>query len=128
MKYSSTDIVVRMTSRLFLFAFAVFLLGVSMMAGPAPAIGAEDLEYSRSAGLNQEEWYDPTDWFNDAGPLTYQNDWIDYTYGSEDEIGSYGYYDGYYDPGLGTGQQYYYTDNWYEENEAGEYDSGLFDF
>ena len=48
----------------------------------------DDYEYEAGEGYHEEEWYDPGDWFNDDGRVSYETD-RDYDY-------DYGYDNNYY--------------------------------
>ena len=54
----------------------------------------EQYEWEAGEGYHEEEWYDPSDWFN-------VNSGTDYEYDYDDH-----YYGGYYDDGI-------YDDDWY---------------
>ncbi len=116
--------------KIFSFVIAAFFIAALTQAMPAKAVDWSEWEYEAGEGLHQEEWYDPTDWFDTAGEgISYETDWYDYSYGYNEPYGSYGYYDydyyepysyyGYYEP---YDYDYsYYTNDWYG-------DEGLFDF
>jgi hypothetical protein len=87
----------------------VMLLAALIVSSPASAQDAWD---NFGQGWN---WYDT----NDLASIANENDWLNYSYGS-DEGRIFGYYgDEGYDRNYG-----YYTKNWYEENK----DRELFDF
>lgn len=138
-------------------------VGLALSAAPASAQyygGADrddgDLEWDPTWGLHEEEWYDPSDWFDDdtgvdvedVGGYGYgmYDDGSPYygDYGSYDTPGSgtgYGYYDvgpydpydfGAYDTDYGYGRYDYgtvgYTDDWYDDDFMDDwYDGGSFD-
>lgn len=61
-----------------------------VFCAPATAwsIDESEYEYEYYEGLHEEEWYDPSDWFDDPSEdISYETDWYDYTYG-------YDWYDG----------------------------------
>jgi hypothetical protein len=47
-------------------------LALSLVALPAPA--QEEWEWEAGEGYHQEEWYDPTDWMNEDGMVSYEYD------------------------------------------------------
>jgi len=97
------------------------------------AIDKSEYEYEYYEGLHEEEWYDPTDWFNEDEEqgINYETDWYDSTYGYDDS--AYGYNDDsntFYNPGYYDYYDYYndydgfgypdynynyYTDDWYDD-------------
>lgn len=121
---------------------ATTLVGV-----PAQVHADDEWEYEADEGLHEEEWYDPTDWFNDDNRVSYETDWDDYydddyntydnTYANYDTYGydydSYydGYYDGFNDDKFGAdatnasyGDAYYdgYYDGYYDQQSDYNYD------
>ena len=52
----------------------------------------EGYEWEAGEGYHEEEWYDPSDWFDDDSTVDYEDDTYDY-----------GYYDDYYSPYYGWG-------------------------
>ena len=117
-----------------LVLFSILALLV-YLPGAAHAFDASEYEYEADEGLHEEEWYDPSDWFDTPGEgISYESDWYDSTYGYTDDYyddNLYGYYgNGYYDYGndfydapYGAGYDYdynYYTNDWYR-------DGGVFD-
>ena len=79
--------------------FAAALM-ITLIAAPAAAQPYDDdgsvdeeYEYEPGEGIHEEEWYDPSDWFNDDGRIDYEND--TYGYGSGFYDGLYGYYGPY---------------------------------
>lgn len=116
------------------FAFALFLSGAAYAQERQNQpdqiqMDRSEYEYEYYEGLHQEEWYDPSDWFDEEGEgISYETDWYDYTYGygdyyDEDIYGYYGddfYDEDYYDFGYEDFDDYdydYYTDDWYEDDE-----------
>jgi hypothetical protein len=96
----------------------------------------DDVEYEWEPGEGKhvEEWYDPSDWFNQDDVTDYEVDTLDYdnyagTYTTFDYDAYYdGYYDGYFDDAFGydnweaawdPGYSQYYTAGYYD----GYYDS-----
>ena len=84
-----------------------------------------DYEYEPGEGLHQEEWYDPSDWFDTGEGIDYETDWDNYYYGYDEYDDwnndySYSPYYGYApDDPYGLYDQYeydYYTDQWYEDD------------
>ncbi len=66
----------------------------------------DDYEYETDEGLHEQEWYDPSDWFDTDNGIDYEYDYdpfySDYDYYDpyyyDPYYDSYGYYDDYYDP------------------------------
>lgn len=92
-----------------LFAIAACLL---LAVTAAPRILADDeYEWDPTWGLHEEEWYDPSDWFNDDGKIDIE------------DVGTYGYDDTYYGDTMWSDYGYYndygydYTD--YDTNTTG---------
>lgn len=100
-------------------AMAVFLMALGQ---PGTATAQEGWEWEPDEGYHEEEWYDPSDWFDDDSTVDYEYDWDDYGYGYNDyAYDEYDYGEGYYDDyGYGYDDDWYYTDDWYE-------DEGVFD-
>lgn len=77
------------------------------------AIAGEDYEWDSTWGLHEEEWYDPSDWFNDDNSVDYEDDGYDDSYYTDTYWDSYDYYGDYgydytgYDPAV-VGDDYYY--------------------
>jgi hypothetical protein len=84
------------------------------------AIADEDYEWDSNWGLHEEEWYDPSDWFNDDDEIDYEDYGYDDNYYSDPVWDSYDYYGDYgydytdYDPVV-TGYDYYYQ--WSPEDQ-----------
>lgn len=106
--------------------FAISALCASAYAGAA--IADNEWEWDSSTGYHEEEWYDPSDWFNDDNDIDYEADYYDgydpdyysaddYDYTSDD-YQMYGYEgdDSMYYPDY-YGYDYY-TNDWYD-NEPG---------
>jgi hypothetical protein len=106
--------------------FIVIAFAAALLALPPATLEAAEWEYEWDEGLHKEEWYDPSDWFdNDAG-IDYESDWYNYTYGynyypyNSDGVAGYygdddlGYDYSWYEDGLYDYD--YYTENWYEDN------------
>lgn len=95
------------------------LATAALIATPAPLLADEEYEWQAGEGYHEEEWYDPSDWFNDDDMVSYEYDntyyndayWADdslayddWTYDTYDPLGNDGWYDTYdYD-------DYVYTD------------------
>lgn len=95
--------------RAFLATVAMMTISFSM-AGAACAIDESQYEYEAYEGLHQEEWYDPSDWFDDPDEgISHESDWFEYSYGPESE---------YHEDIRG-----YYMDDFYEEDYYEEYDN-----
>ncbi len=80
-------------------------------------------EYEPGEGVHEEEWYDPSDWFDNDEAIDYENDWYDYTYNYPE---TYTYDYDYVYPGedinpysdLDYGWHYdYYSERWFDEND-----------
>jgi hypothetical protein len=69
------------------------LLGATSI--PKMAFADEEYEWEPGWGLHEEEWYDPSDWFNEDNQV------------SVEEVGTYGYDDPYYTNDFWTGNTYY---------------------
>lgn len=107
-----------------------FGLGLASMlvaaAGMSVAVGqnSENWEWSPSEGYHEEEWWDPTDWFDDepyddAGYNTYDYEYDDY-YDDYDYDYGYNYgYDNAYDPTFGDTYNGYRDDYGYYETDYG---------
>jgi hypothetical protein len=85
-----------------------WLIGAALAAplAFAQAASAQDYEYEPDEGWHEEEWYDPTDWFDDR-PYNYEFDYDDYEYDDYD----YDYDNRYYDD-AGTQNPTYGTRGW----------------
>lgn len=59
-------------------------------------VEAEQYEYEPGEGYHEQEWYDPSDWFETGRDVDYEYDRYEY-----DRYDDYGTYD-------------YYTDDWYD--------------
>lgn len=106
-----------LTAAAIITAFVALSL-VFWAPGSAYAIDESEYEYEYYEGLHEEEWYDPSDWFDDPGEgISYETDWYDNTYGYGDYYDS-GYdfdYGGMYGGDYGGHDYNYYTDYWYDE-------------
>lgn len=70
---------------------SLMLLPCSLFALPIHA-QYEDLEWDPQQGYHQEEWYDPSDWFNDDDQISYEYDMYDvYQPYEYDRVGEFGY-------------------------------------
>jgi len=99
---------------------------LGLMAAPAPA--QHDYEYEADEGWHEEEWYDPSDWFDDEPYDSYMDQTMDYEY-SDTAYDAYwdGYFDGYYDDVYGYD---YWNPDWsltYETSYTAGYADGYFD-
>lgn len=85
------------------------------------AIAEEEYEWDSTWGLHEEEWYDPSDWFNEDDKVDYEDDGYDDSYYSDPYWSSYDYYGDYgydyvaYDPAV-VGYDYYYQ--WSPEDQT----------
>ncbi len=88
------------------------------------AIADEEMEWDPTWGLHEEEWYDPSDWFNEDESVNYEDYGYDDTYYTDTYWNSNDYYTDYrynsdgYDP-VTTGTDTYYQwspadQNWSE--------------
>lgn len=72
---------------------------------------AEQYEYEPGEGYHEQEWYDPSDWFNWGRDFEYEaNGYGDYY---ERDYYDGDYYDGDYSYDYG-----YYTDDWFDNDGA----------
>ncbi len=90
------------------------LTGLLSFAFVVPNVMAdEEYEWDPSWGMHEEEWYDPSDWFNEDNQVNYEDYGYDDSYYSDTYWGSHDYYSDYaydyngYDPTV-TGNDYYY--------------------
>lgn len=107
---------------------AVLLIAALFAAAYGAIVYADDMEWDPAWGYQEEEWYDPSDWFGDDA----RTDYKDQYYGGHDsgdrlEYDEYGYDDqstydeyGYDDPGFAGfgGSDFgwdYYTHDWYDD-------------
>ena len=103
---------------------AASVTAATLALAPASLTHAEtQTERGASAGWEQEEWYDPTDWFDDefsadGAETTYYQDWDSYYEAYYD-----GYYDGYTDIEFG----YDYWDPEWTSEYASAYSDGYYD-
>jgi len=85
------------------------------------AVADDEYEWDPTWGLHEEEWYDPSDWFNEDNKIDYEdyayddssytdNYWNGYNY-----YGDYGYDYTNYDPAV-VGYDYYYQ--WSPEDKS----------
>lgn len=73
----------------------VLALALALFAA-TPRLQADDeFEWDPTWGLHEEEWYDPSDWFNDDGMIDIE------------DVGAYGYDDPYYTGTVWTDPGYY---------------------
>ncbi len=113
-------------------------VSLAMLLALAPSAALAQDEYGY--GASEEEWYDPSDWF-DGDEIDYEDEyeygydedeWFegdydaydDNAYDYDDEWGEdnydvydYGYDDGAYDA-YDYGYDTYYTDTWYDEEDS----------
>lgn len=90
----------------------------------------EDLEYEPGEGLHEEEWYDPSDWFDVSPGISYENDgyygdsyWYDDDYYSDDyyDYDEYGYDDDYFYDRRSWYDEDYYTNDWWDGRDFYEW-------
>lgn len=70
--------------------------GILLSAAPRIANADTEFEWDPTWGMHEEEWYDPSDWFNDEDNKV-----------NIEEVGTYGYDDNYYTDGFWNGYSYY---------------------
>ncbi|GAB4556136.1 MAG: hypothetical protein Tsb0013_18970 [Phycisphaerales bacterium] len=104
-------------------AITAMFAGSALTATPAAAQVQQDWEWEAGEGFHEEEWYDPSDWFDDdydKQPYVA----IDYEF-SETAYDAYydGYYDGFYDDEFGAE----YWDEYRKEGLGGAYTEGYYD-
>ncbi len=87
--------------------------GVTVAFAALPGvIAADDIEWDPTWGYHEEEWYDPSDWFNDDGVIDYEDTYdYDTNYWGADNTG--------YD------DAYYYDDYWYDTYDYDYVDYGF---
>ena len=85
----------------------------------APTAIAQEYEWEPDEGLHEEEWYDPSDWFNDDNQVSYE-EWDD---AYEDDWDTT-----YYDNGYGAydGDYWDYDYEPYYTDDALDYDYGTY--
>ena len=66
---------------------ATFSAGALLLASLQPQAIAQETEWEAGTGYHEEEWYDPSDWFDDEVGVNYGETWS----------AGYDTYD-YYDP------------------------------
>lgn len=72
------------------------LFALVFLAAFAPRLQADtEYEWDPTWGLHEEEWYDPSDWFNDDGKIDIE------------DVGAFGYDDPYYTGTVWTDYGYY---------------------
>lgn len=100
--------------------------GFAAAASPAVAqdYDYDSWEWESDLGVHEEEWYDPTDWFDDEPYDDYNLETIDYEFGEGDYDGYYdGYYDGFEDDDFG----YDYWDSDWDNDYSTTYSDGYYD-
>ena len=108
------------------FTLMAALVAVAFLVQPVATM-AQDYEYEPGEGLHEEEWYDPSDWFDVDDDIDYEYDWYDYTYNYPyvyDYDDDYGYWDPYEDEWEYGDDDFvwdddweydYYTEEWWED-------------
>lgn len=101
------------------------LAGIAACAVAVPqAIADDEYEWDPAWGMHEEEWYDPSDWFNEDSQISYEDYGHDDPYYTDSYWNSYDYYGDYgydctgYEP-VNTGYDSYYQwspddENWSE--------------
>lgn len=105
----------------------IIIAGLAL-ATPSYTASAQEYEYEADEGLHQEEWYDPTDWFDTGAGIDYESDWNDFYYGY-DAYDPWYRDDWTYNRHYGLGPQYgnqnledrpydnnYYTEDWFNDS------------
>lgn len=87
-------------------------------------VDEEAYEWDSDRGVHEEEWYDPSDWFDDEPYDDYGMDTIDYEY---DEGAWGGYYDGYYDGYEDDEFGYDWWDDDWDNEYSTTYTDGYYD-
>lgn len=88
------------------------ILACTALATPR-AVADEEYEWDPTWGLHEEEWYDPSDWFNEDSKINYEDygyddsNYADPYWDGYDYYGDYGYNYTGYDPAV-IGYDYYY--------------------
>ena len=81
--------------------FLAIAASLLLVAAAVPRAAAQDndteYEWDPTWGLHEEEWYDPSDWFNDDGKIDIE------------DVGTYGYDNTYYGGPFWTDRGYYGT-------------------
>lgn len=78
-------------------------------------VDPDDIEWDPQSGYHEEEWYDPSDWFDADEGIEYEDTWLGYDYTPSlnqraDEYTAYDNQDGYFD-------YYDYTENQYGDTD-----------
>ena len=92
----------------------IALAGVVILAVGATQKAVADTEYEWDStwGLHEEEWYDPSDWFNEDNKIDYE-DTANYSYDDSYYYGTANYGYGYYGTAnYGYDDSYYYDGIW----------------
>lgn len=117
-------------------AALALLSGATVGTAAAQDADNGDLEWEPDEGLHEEEWYDPSDWFDDltetGDEIDVEDSWLDaYAYdgyaGTADDFNYDAYYDGYYD---GYYDDSFGYDNWdatWESDYSAYYSQGYHD-
>lgn len=71
------------------------LAAIAILAAPQPLVADDEYEWEPGWGVHEEEWYDPSDWFDAENGVNYE------------EINTLGYDDSYYADDIWTGYDYY---------------------
>lgn len=112
--------------------FQLRLLGMGLATtflAPQLSQAREDIEWEPGEGYHEEEWYDPSDWFNDDGQVDYEYDGFDYYDGAWDGYTWYDDYDYVYD--FDTDPEYVWdadTNSWELQDETGYEYSAKYEF
>lgn len=123
---------------------AAGIVSLALIAGTVGSIEASavaqdsyddtDYEYEPGTGLHEEEWYDPSDWFNEDDQISYEegtseyygNDYDGYT-GTDSYFDFDAYYDGYYDGYYDDSYGYDYWDASWDYGYSSNYTAGYYD-
>jgi sporulation protein YlmC with PRC-barrel domain len=80
-------------------------------------VAQDEREWEADEGYHEEEWYDPSDWWNDDQQVDYESDWFEDDYDDDYEYDDYDYHDDYR-----YRDEYDYEDNYYDDRDQYEYD------
>lgn len=98
----------------------------------------EHYEYEPDEGVHEEEWYDPSDWFDDdfnGASVDYESDWYEYSYNYDNDWGWNGsdgidydaYFDGYHDGYHDDEYGYDFWDSGWSDDYENIYTTGYYD-
>ena len=100
------------------------MASLALATTPASAQDYTSWEWEPDEGVHEEEWYDPSDWFDDESYDDYNIETIDYEHGE----GAYdAYYDGYYDAYYDDEFGYDWWDADWDDDYKTSYTEGYYD-